>query len=85
MSSTPPDLMTADERLDEVARILVAGLRRLRDREKDRNPPADSPSDERESQENQVFNLRPAQRVSSTATGHQRVHGSRPNRRGRPQ
>jgi hypothetical protein len=28
-----PDLMTADERLDEVARLLAAGLLRLRHRE----------------------------------------------------
>jgi hypothetical protein len=28
----PPDLMTADERLDEVAQILAAGLIRLRQR-----------------------------------------------------
>ena len=29
----PPDLMTPDERLDEVAQILAAGLVRLRQRE----------------------------------------------------
>jgi len=30
ISNIPPDQMTADERLDEVARILAAGFRRLR-------------------------------------------------------
>ena len=30
LSALPPSAMTTDERLDEVARILAAGLRRLR-------------------------------------------------------
>lgn len=68
-SALPPDAMTTAERLDEVARLLATGLRRLRDRQRAQSQP--------------VNQLEP-QRLSSTATGHQSGHGpenTRPKRK----
>ncbi|MBF0562266.1 MAG: hypothetical protein HQL37_09650 [Alphaproteobacteria bacterium] len=66
-TALPPSAMTADERLNEVAAILAAGLRRLHAK-------------------NQGVKLPPAQRLSSTSTGHQSGHrnGETPRRRKTP-
>lgn len=67
VQTTPPDLMTADERLDEVARILAAGLLRLRAKARDRARTTDP-------QRIQGDIPTTTERVPSTSTARQSVH-----------
>lgn len=42
MNAIPPDSMTTDERLTEVANILFTGIRRLREKQKTEKIPLDN-------------------------------------------